>query len=1159
MPSKQGQGTCTMQQVFEECHKTVYVHNKLLSKLKDIYESTEDKKEFHSELIKYLMYSMVVLKREPAVERTLEFVAKFAVSFADETNENSKNEDNINKDDKEDNVLMALFNFFLESHGANSTAVRFRCCQMINKLLNQMGDDAQIDDDLFDRIYDNMLVRLRDKKASVRVQAVTALARLQDPSDKECPVIKAYMYMMGSDPNPDVRYAIMSCIAPSAQTLPVILKRTRDVKDGVRKLAFVVLAEKIHIKALRIQQRVTILKDGLNDRSEAVRNACSTKLLQAWLHSFEGNVIDLLDALDVENSSDVAEQALKSIFKSVPAAELVQNFDLLNDQHVITDEQLSCESAMYWRCLCQYIKSLGAVQEEKLEKLLPTLSQYSDYAQGYMEKIKQSEENLELTLKQEFIAQQLLLLAKVLDLSDEVGRKRLDKLVHDMLVSPDIPASLVKLLLDCFNKIHSDADQRIIKIAEIIADIKEPMTEIDVPVDEKEKRLNQVKLAGVRVELNQLRDELENCITHQDFNKAAEVKQRVEELEQSKASLIEALQPSSQQTSTEKNDPATLTKCLTIASEMLLELSTNGLNPTLRTMAETLIIPGIQNEDPLVRNLAVKCLGLCCQLCKNFAKEYLLLLMQVSQVDQETIRVEALKAIFDLMLTFGFETFTADEDEKNDETNNEDGNESKDSDEMERSVAKETNEKKTANSILTILTTLLDNESSEIRTVAAEGLAKLLISGRIVSSKLISRLVILWYNPITEEDTRLRHCLGLFLPLYAFSAKSHQECISEAFLPTLRTLFNAPIFSPLAKINENNVADLLVTLTNHANLQQNKDKQNDGTEDCSVHEGLAIKLCNEILSDCEAPGVRTLCKTLTLLEISASNQTMVKDLQTMVAQMIQAIEEKNAKRLVEKFQQQLTQLEGKVDQGNTEEENDRNEDNEDENDEKELEEDEVGDEEAKNENGCDGDIQVDREEARTLTESTEDKVTDIQDTANAVSKKNITASATRKTRKTVSVAKTVIEKNDDVPAETPTKRETRGRGKSTTGKSKDTQKKSVLSTPVTRGRKAKKVDVDDNSDLESDVFVTPATSTRRITRSSQSHAKGKSSQAAMVDDDSVLGSSKRSTRKSQRQGEAKAKLAQLLSDSDSPAEDSPIVVKRVTRRNKPVTSKNNKQ
>nr|XP_006813156.1 PREDICTED: condensin complex subunit 3-like [Saccoglossus kowalevskii] len=796
MPSKEK--AMTMREVFEECQKGNYHHSKLLKRCRQIYDETDDKSDFNKEFIHYLKYAIIVMKREPAVERMLDFAAKFAVSFADESPESSRNESTISQDEgNEDSFLQFFFNFFLQSHGANYAAVRFRSCQMINKLLNSMGDDAQIDDNLFDKIYDNMLVRLRDKMAYVRVQAVTALARLQDPTDKNCPVIKAYMYMLNCDPNYEVRRTILNCIAPSAQTLPVVLKRTHDVKDDVRKLAFNVLAEKIHVKAMRISQRVELLQDGLNDRSELVKQTCATKLLQAWLRTFQGNVIDLLNCLDVESSSDVAEQALNSLFKSVPADELMSNFDLLNDKMVIDEDSLDCESALYWKCLCQHIKSLGDAGDEYLEKLLPTLSQFCDYVQSYMVKIKPSKnlDNVEETLRQEFIAQQLLILAGVLDLTDEVGRKRLDKLVHDMLVSPDISASLVKFLLERFNDLHSDVNSRITKVAEIISDVREPITVVETQENEKKKRQRDLKLAGVRVKLNQLKDDLENSVTKQEFAIAAEIKVEIAKLDEAKAKLLAEEEDSAliQEVRTEKNDPATLTKCLSIASEMLQELSTSSLNPVLRTLADTLIIPGIQNADPVVRNLAVKSLGLCCQLSKDFAKQYLLLLMQVSQVDQETIRVTAIQSIFDLLLLFGFNSFnTCDEDKSNESKDSNDDEEERDGNannddgdasQSDKDTSKDKEESNVAHSVLNIMTTLLDCESSEIRTVAAEGLCKLLLSGRIVSSKLISRLVILWYNPITEDDTRLRHCLGSFLPLYAFASRTHQECVGEAFLP----------------------------------------------------------------------------------------------------------------------------------------------------------------------------------------------------------------------------------------------------------------------------------------------------------------------------------------------------------------------------------------
>lgn len=41
----------------------------------------------------------------------------------------------------------------------------------------------------------------------------------------------------------------------------------------------------------------------------------------------------------------------------------------------------------------------------------------------------------------------------------------------------------------------------------------------------------------------------------------------------------------------------------------------------------------------------------------------------------------------------------------------------------------------------------------------------------------------------------------------------HQEVVEESFLPTVRTLMNAPATSPLAEVDINNVVELLVELT----------------------------------------------------------------------------------------------------------------------------------------------------------------------------------------------------------------------------------------------------------------------------------------------------------------------------------------------------------
>lgn len=61
------------------------------------------------------------------------------------------------------------------------------------------------------------------------------------------------------------------------------------------------------------------------------------------------------------------------------------------------------------------------------------------------------------------------------------------------------------------------------------------------------------KLAGIRVKINQLRDELEGFVAAQEFDKAAEVKNKLTELDQEKSNLeTEANSVNSFQTRIEK-------------------------------------------------------------------------------------------------------------------------------------------------------------------------------------------------------------------------------------------------------------------------------------------------------------------------------------------------------------------------------------------------------------------------------------------------------------------------------------------------------------------------------------------------------------------------------------------------------------------------------
>ncbi len=235
-----------MTELFVDCQRGINAHGKLVKSLTQIYDSTP-LDDFWEEFLRHVKRSFVVFKREPAVERTLEFVAKFATSLHHQSRPAGGNQEEAsqnsadNSDDENSEMhpfLQRFFTFLLKHHNARDKGVRFRCCQMINKLLLAMGEDALIDDDLYDQIYECMLQRLRDRFPLIRVQAVLAVSRLQEPQNIDCPIIEAYLFLMSRDNNHDVRRAVLSCIAASSKTLKGILERTHDAREEIRKLAY---------------------------------------------------------------------------------------------------------------------------------------------------------------------------------------------------------------------------------------------------------------------------------------------------------------------------------------------------------------------------------------------------------------------------------------------------------------------------------------------------------------------------------------------------------------------------------------------------------------------------------------------------------------------------------------------------------------------------------------------------------------------------------------------------------------------------------------------------------------------------------------------------------------------------------------------------------
>ena len=391
-------------EVFSDAQVGLQHHQKLLKSLKTVYRDGFSEDEFLNVFVDLLKHSFVVFKREPAVDRLISFAGYFVASSGN------------------DFVQKFLQRTLMPFHAARDKAVRFRVAQLTFKILERLGanEDVELSEEAYRIIFKATMVLAYDKVYQIRIQGILCLGRIQDNSDPACPVVAALLDRMQRDSSHEVRRCALQNVGPSLISLPYIVERTRDVKDTIRKTAFSVLANKFNILTLTISQRIQLLKDGLNDNSAMVKDAC-TSLLFSWLSSFGGDVIALVTKLDVEGSGEVTEMALTHIFKTINAEDLVsamqgmmqssddvvdhqdggvdhQDNNVVDDHQgddvdqdddttkrdlidscVIPQNKLTSEAAFFWNCLCTYYHSLGDKGEQHLSKILPTAMEFADY------------------------------------------------------------------------------------------------------------------------------------------------------------------------------------------------------------------------------------------------------------------------------------------------------------------------------------------------------------------------------------------------------------------------------------------------------------------------------------------------------------------------------------------------------------------------------------------------------------------------------------------------------------------------------------------------------------------------------------------------------------------------------------------------------------
>lgn len=377
-----------------EAQKNASLHEKCVQQMHKLFKTMQHEK-FIKVMLHTVQFSLTKDVENEATNCILEFCAKLFVSFEQDNNEDSTHP-----------VVCDIFKWLLNTTSPDSY-VRFRMCQFVNTLFNAFGDEAQMDNMIWDNIQKVMIERLRDVNMNVRQQAVLALQRLQDPADSEDKVIKVYSFHMETDPSAKVRRAVIASIAKTQRTIPAVIGRLWDVDETVRRLAYLQMA-KYPVLNFKVIQRIQILDQGLNDQSTLVKKCVAQILLPNWIQVYDGNYLNFISGLKIDASEEdfekfkkIAVNALQEIFRQKQPADFIDALNLSRNEETrkcvrLESVKTTVEVLVLWQAVIKY---LTVSDVEDVDEVLPDMSVMAEFLRKFIdecyEEVEQGDDKLQ--------------------------------------------------------------------------------------------------------------------------------------------------------------------------------------------------------------------------------------------------------------------------------------------------------------------------------------------------------------------------------------------------------------------------------------------------------------------------------------------------------------------------------------------------------------------------------------------------------------------------------------------------------------------------------------------------------------------------------------------------------------------------------------------
>lgn len=140
---------------------------------------------------------------------------------------------------------------------------------------------------------------------------------------------------------------------------------------------------------------------------------------------------------------------------------------------VIPLSSLSNENVLYWKCVINHLRCLSCIEE--LELIIPELTGFCNYIREFIALISSNQYEEWEKQCHKFVFLQLFEITEKYDLSDEVGRKNLQEVIIDTLMSDHCSNKIIECIVRHLAKVVPNINSMLDLVANVISEIRLPL------------------------------------------------------------------------------------------------------------------------------------------------------------------------------------------------------------------------------------------------------------------------------------------------------------------------------------------------------------------------------------------------------------------------------------------------------------------------------------------------------------------------------------------------------------------------------------------------------------------------------------------------------------------------------------------------------------